>query len=181
VSDSDAAGRAALRDPDIRRRIVERWGESVLDASGEIDRSALAAIVFADPAERRTLESWTHPWIEARRLELFAKAPADARALVIDAPLLLEAGLDAQCDAVIFVETDPALRQSRLAEKRGWSREEVARREHSQLPLDQKRLRADHVVQNNGDLKALKAQVSRVLTKIIESRRPRPRRIPGPQ
>src|SRR5687768_13103209 len=63
VSDSDAAARDAMRDPKIKATIVQWWGGRVLDERGEIDRSALAKIVFNDPAERRRLESITHPWI----------------------------------------------------------------------------------------------------------------------
>src|SRR5690606_3719789 len=64
VSDSDAAARAALEDHDVRKRIVDQWGDAILDSGGRIDRSKLAAIVFNDPAQRRLLEAITHPWIE---------------------------------------------------------------------------------------------------------------------
>jgi dephospho-CoA kinase len=118
VCDSDALGRAALRDPVIRQELVRWWGDDIVDARGEIDRGAVAAIVFRDPAERRRLEGLTHPWIEARRREQFAGAPDSATAFVIDAPLLYEVGLDAECDAVIFVETERAIRLDRLRASR---------------------------------------------------------------
>lgn len=170
VSNSDADAREALRDREIRDTIVQWWGPGVLDdAGGEIDRSKLAAIVFADPAERKRLEGLTHPWIERRRRVRFANAPPDAPALVIDAPLLLEAGLDRLCDAIIHVEADRAVRLARLAASRRWEEAELARREKSQMPLDQKRLRADHVVDNNGDLSQLRAQVRHVLDTIVET------------
>lgn len=172
VSDSDAAARAALRDVKIKQRIVQEWGRDVLDQSGEIDRSKLAAIVFANPESRRKLEQITHPWIEARRLEVFAQAPPNAKALIIDAPLLFEAGLDKKCDAVIFVDAPVELRQKRVTESRGWDAVELAKREHSQLPLDEKHRRADYVVQNNGDLSNLKAQVGRILSSIVQSCQP---------
>lgn len=174
VVDSDAAGRAALRDTGIRGEIVGWWGDVVLDDDGMIDRGRIAAIVFADPAQRRRLEALVHPWIEARRLEAFAAAPPGAPALVIDAPLLFEAGLDGACDATIFVDASRSTRLARVAE-RGWDDTELRRREESQLPLDVKRDRADHVLDNDGDLVALRDRVRRLLNHIVEdhhARRP---------
>jgi len=170
VAHSDEENRQALRDPEIRRTLVAWWGEEILDASGEVDRAAVAKIVFADPEQRRRLESLTHPWIQQRHREQFAAAPADAPALVIDAPLLLEAGWDRRCDAVVFVEAPQAVRLARLQAERGWTAEDLARREDSQLALDEKRSRADHIVRNSGDLKDLARQVRRVLAEITETR-----------
>ncbi|MHC4946791.1 MAG: dephospho-CoA kinase [Planctomycetota bacterium] len=169
VCDSDALGRAALRDPEVRSRLVEWWGEAILDDAGEVDRASVAVIVFDDPAQRRRLEALTHPWIESRRAEQFAAAGADTVALVIDAPLLLEAGLGAGCDAVIFVDADPDVRLGRVAAGRGWDAAELRRREESQLPLDEKRSKADYVVTNDGDQGDLESQVRETLRTIVES------------
>ena len=171
VADSDALAREALRDPAVRDRIVSWWGSGVLDESGEIDRGEVARIVFSRPEQRRRLESLVHPWIEARRRKLFEHAPPDARALIIDAPLLFEAGLDRECDAVIFVETDHARRLARLTRSRGWDEAELKKREESQLSLDVKRARSDYVVINNGDLDKLTEQVRRILNELTQPRR----------
>ena len=171
VCDSDGLARQALRDPQIKTCIIGQWGEDLLDDDGEIGRAALARIVFADPAQRKTLERLTHPWIEERRRKQFANAPPGTPALVIDAPLLFEAGLDAQCDAVLFVEALPDVRLQRVVQNRGWDAGELAKRELSQLPLDVKRQRADHVITNDGDMQELAAQVGRVLRQIIGSAR----------
>lgn len=168
VSDSDAVAREALRDPAIRDRIASWWGPGVLDESGEIDRRAIARIVFSRPDQRRRLESLVHPWIETRRRILFETASADARALVIDAPLLFEAGLDRECDAVIFVDTDRDRRVSRLTDSRGWNEAELTKREESQLSLDDKRARSDYVVVNNGDPDELREQVRRILNELTQ-------------
>lgn len=168
VTESDVLARDALRQPRIRDELVTWWGPAVLNASGEIDRSAVAAIVFGDPAQRRRLEGLTHPWIEQRRREQFAAAPETTPAFVIDAPLLFEAGLDAECDAVIFVDADRSIRLARVAAARGWDEAELGKREQSQLPLDEKRRRADYVVHNNGDWSELQAQVRRILNHIVE-------------
>ena len=171
VCDSDDLGRQALGDPAIRGELVGWWGRQVLDEAGEIDREAVAAIVFSRSDELRRLESLVHPWIEARRKALFEMAPADVCALVIDAPLLFEAGLDAECDAVIFVDADRGTCLARVAEERGWDEQELGKREDSQLPLDEKRARSDYVVSNNGDLRALSEQVHRTLNEIVQNRR----------
>ena len=172
VTDSDRDGRAALRDPEIRDELVRWWGRSILDPGGAVDRAAVARIVFTDAAERRRLEALSHPWIEARRREQWAAAPEDVAAFVIDAPLLFEAGLADSCDAVVFVE---AAREKRLERVRirGWDDEELSRREESQMPLDEKRDRADYVVENNGDLDRLTEQVRRVLSEIVNSHQER--------
>jgi dephospho-CoA kinase len=169
VCDADRLARQALLEPEIRDTIVGWWGRGVLDEAGEIDRRAVAAIVFGRPEQRKRLESLVHPWVQARRKMLFEHAPADARALVIDAPLLFEAGLDAECHAVIFVDADRAQRTARVAQRRGWDERELAKREDSQLPLDDKRARSDYVISNNGDLQALAEQVHRILNEIVRT------------
>jgi dephospho-CoA kinase len=173
VADSDGFARKALLDPAIKREIVSWWGEGVLDRkTGEIDRRAIASIVFSDPAQRQRLESLTHPWIERRRRELFAAAAPTAKALVIDAPLLLEAGLKRECDAIIFVDTPDEARSQRVAATRGWTAAQWHAREAAQMPLDRKRLMADHVVVNNGNLDDLRAAVQRVFARIVKPAEP---------
>lgn len=166
VSDSDEAGRAALRDPVIRDELMSWWGDSILDPSGEVDRTQVAAIVFGNTNERRRLEALTHPWIERRRRQLFESAAPGVRALVIDAPLLMEAGLDAACQVVIFVEADRAVRLERVKRDRGWDEDHLARREDSQLPLDVKRNRADYIVSNTTARQDLREQVRSILNQI---------------
>ena len=171
VVHSDELGRQALREPEIRDTITGWWGREILDETGEIDRSAVAGIVFSRPDQRQRLESLVHPWIEQRRRELFDVAPEDARAFVIDAPLLFEAGLQAECDAVIFVDTDRTERLARLSKTRGWTEDDLKKREESQLPLDEKRSGSDYVIVNNGDLQNLIEQVRRVLHDMTQTRR----------
>lgn len=163
VCHSDELARAALADPAIRDELVRLWGRSVLDASGAIDRRAVAQVVFADPTERKRLESIVHPWIESARRRMFAAAPPGTRALVLDAPLLLEVGLQRECDAIVFVDSPKADRLRRLAGSRGWDAAELDRREAAQWPLDRKRAAAHHVVVNAGDVPALRSEVQKAL------------------
>ncbi len=169
VCDSDALGRAALNDPDIRSNLVNRWGPGILGDDGQIDRSAVGSIVFSDASERRHLESLSHPWIENKRRQQFEAAPADVPAFVIDAPLLLEAGLGKECDAVLFVDAPHAVRLERVQRNRGWDAAELARREQSQWPLDRKRESADYVVVNDTDKDSLAGAVRSILDRIVET------------
>ena len=166
VSDSDEAARAALRDPDIQAELISWWGRDILNEMGAIDRTKVAGIVFTDAAERRRLERLTHPWIEKQRKEYFTSVGLDVRALVIDAPLLFEAGVDSVCDAVIFVDAAPTTRLARVMSTRNWDKSMLERREDSQMSLDEKRNRADYVVLNDDDLDDLRNQINKILDRI---------------
>lgn len=169
VSHSDDDVRQVLQRPEVRDALVQWWGSSVLTATGEIDRSAVARIVFADAAQRRRLEDLVHPLVDEKRKKDWADAAAEGSvaAFVIDAPLLFEAGLDRRCDAVIFVEAPTRLRLERVRRSRGWDAGELARREKNQWPLEIKRERADHSVINDGDLAALERRVRLILDEIL--------------
>ena len=121
VVNSDDLARQALLDPAIKSRLRAEWGETIFDAGGDVDRSALARIVFADPGQRRALESIIHPWVEAHRRAIFDAADPATPAFVIDAPLLLEAGIDRECDHVVHIDADREKRLERVRE-RGWGR-----------------------------------------------------------
>jgi dephospho-CoA kinase len=161
----DQLGQAALRDPDVRARVASRWGDVVLDEHGEVNRQRLAAIVFADPAERKALEAIAHPWIRRRILAEIAEARRDPSVplIVLDAAIMLEAGWDEVCDRLLYLEAPRAVRLERVARQRGWSEKEVDAREQAQLPLTEKVIRADHVLDNSNSLEHLNRQVNDLL------------------
>jgi dephospho-CoA kinase len=190
VSDSDAVNRQVLRRPDVRSALVSWWGDSILGPDGEIDRRRIAERVFSSEDDRRRLESLTHPLIRAEREALFARvaeelarsgAGTSPRAerpdekpgrgvVVVDAPLLLEAGLDRECDAVVFVDAPVEVRAARVRASRGWDAGELERRERAQWPVDEKRRRAGHVVVNDSDdpgaEERLRARLRALLTEV---------------
>lgn len=166
VCDSDAMVRALHERPDVRAELQRWWGPGILDDSGRIDRLSVAAIVFRDPAERQRLEAFMHPLVEAERRARFAAAPPGTRALVIDAPLLLEAGLGAECTRIWFVDAPEQVRRTRVMGARGWTAEEIARREAAQWSLDRKRATAHDVIRNDGDPASLREQVLQALGKL---------------
>ena len=161
----DQLGQAALRDADIRARVADRWGNDVLDDKGEVDRRRLATIVFADPAELKALEAITHPWIRRRihaEIEEARRDPA-VPLIVLDAAIMLEAGWNDVCDRLIYIEAPRGVRLERVRRQRGWSEKEVAAREQAQLPLTEKVVRADHVLENSASLEHLDRQVHDLL------------------
>ncbi len=167
VSDADALAKAMLDEASVRQAIAGWWGDAVFDDDGHVDRAAVAERVFADPAELQKLESLLHPLVERARGAEFDAAPDGTPALVIDAPLLFEAGLDEQCDMILFVDTPRSIRLERLAEARGWNAGELDRREDQQMPLDEKRARAHHVLKNHGGVDDLKDQVEQILETLV--------------
>ncbi|GJM19027.1 MAG: hypothetical protein DHS20C14_12400 [Phycisphaeraceae bacterium] len=173
VSDSDREAAAVLTREDVKHQLVEWWGPDVLTTDGGVDRSAVAMIVFADDAERRRLEGLVHPLLHETRRALIARAGRlGAPGVVIDAPLLFEAGVDRECDAVVFVETPRQARLERVRAARGWDETELDRREKAQLPLERKRERSDYVVINAGHAEEIDHQVGRVFQAIRNERSP---------
>ncbi len=168
VSDSDAEASAVLAQPRVRERLVEWWGREVLDSEGQVDRRRVAAIVFADPEQRRRLEALTHPLIKAARDATLERARQQGvRVVVIDAPLLFEAGLEAECEAVVFVDAPREDRLRRVRESRGWDEAELDRRERAQLPLEEKRRRSRFVVANGEGAPGLEGQLRAVLDELL--------------
>ena len=152
VLDADKAGHFVLREPEVIAELRKRWGDGILDSSGQVNRRAVAKIVFAqgNEAERKFLERLTHPRIERllkQELEAVRNSSEPPPVLVIDAALLFEAGWDKLCDKILFVDAPRDIRLER-AVARGWSTEQFAAREAAQLPPEEKRARSHIVIRN---------------------------------
>jgi len=175
VVDADELAHRALEEPEVLERVRARFGDEVLDPEGRPDRAAIARRAFADPADRRALEGWIHPIVRVRiRGLLDAARSRGVRRVVLDVPLLLENeaehGLASLCDELVFVDADEGAREQRAMSVRGWSRGEMARREASQLPLTEKRARARHLIENNGDLEQLEVAALSLLERMEATR-----------
>jgi dephospho-CoA kinase len=177
VIDSDAQVREVYRDPAVLETLRAWWGGDVIRPDGSLDRAAVAARVFGDPAEKRRLEGLVHPLVHASRERRMREARDDAQvvAYVWDTPLLLEVGLQGDCDAVVFVDAPLEQRLSRVRATRGWDEAELLRREKLQMPLDSKRRLSHHLINNAAPAGAdpsgsidLREQVRRVLTTILD-------------
>ena len=139
--------------------IVEAFGSAILAADGSLDRPALAAVVFAEPDERRKLDGIVHPLVRARAVEVAAAAPSDA-VVVHDVPLLAETGQASSYDLVLVVEADPGTRVARLVQ-RGLTAEDARARIAAQATDEERRAIADVVLDNSGTPDELEAQVDR--------------------
>lgn len=166
---ADTIGHDALRQPDIRDRVAARWGAGVLDDAGEVSRRRLGEIVFADPVQRRELESMVFPWIGEQIEKELAEAQADStiRFIVLDAAIMFETGWNRVCDRIVYVHAPYAQRLARLAGSRGWDQAEMSRRESAQLPVPAKEGLAHHTLDNSGSPEFLREQVDVLLNEIV--------------
>jgi dephospho-CoA kinase len=152
-------------DAEVRGAVVARWGEEVAPG-GAVDRPAVARRAFAAPDERAWLEGLLWPRVGARmaawREEAVTRDPPP-RALVVEVPLLFEAGMEGAFDATLAVVADEAVRAARAEGRAHAALDERAAR---QLTQAEKAARADHVVRNDRDIGALEEELSRVLDKL---------------
>lgn len=145
--------------------IVDRFGDGVLTLDGELDRAALAAIVFHEPELRRELEAIVHPEVLRELGRLRAEGEERGEVVVLDVPLLAEAGPEARAtwelDGVIVVDcpVDVALR--RLVEQRGMTDDDARSRVYAQVSRKERLAAADFVIDNSGDLAHLESEVDR--------------------
>ncbi len=165
---ADEVAHEVLDKPAIRDRIAARWGREVLDEGGRVDRDRLARVVFGNPEELAALEAITHPAIvgELRERLAAARRSAETAAVVVDAPLLLEAELDGACDVLVFVDCPREVRLAR-AQARGWAAEELDRREGHQNPLETKRRRARFIIDGNCPLESTFQQVQQLWQSLL--------------
>ena len=153
---SDDVVRVLYERPQVVEAVAEHFGSSVLSPSGEVDRSAIARLVFADEAERRWLESLLLPLIfEEFTCWRDAQIAAGVPLLVHEAPTLFEAGVEGRYDAIVTITAPVEVREAR--------RPGSAARMAAQLPEEEKARRSDYVYENTGDLEQLDAFVGRVM------------------
>jgi dephospho-CoA kinase len=162
IIDADGIGHELLR-PSLApyQEVVRRFGSEVGKATGEIDRRRLGAKVFADAEARRDLNAILHPRIIERVEALAAEYhAADARAVIlVDAALIYEAGIGGRFKKMIVAWCRPEQQVERLMAKAGLSHADAERRIASQISADEKRSRADYVIDCSGSLEETRAQV----------------------
>jgi dephospho-CoA kinase len=150
-------------DPAVRDAVVDRWGPSVV-VEGRVDRRAVARFAFASDEERRWLEGLLWPLVGERvaawRAAESSKEPV---ALVVETPLLFEAGLEGNYDATIAIVADEAVRAARAGAR---GHEALDERTARQLSQTEKASRATYAVENSGSLRELEQELSGVLAKL---------------
>lgn len=169
VIDADALARevVAKGTPGLDA-VVAEFGEGLLTPEGELDRPAMAALVFNDEAARRRLEAIVHPLVFERVVELEAAAGPDDL-VVHDIPLLTESGRASTFDAVVVVDVPVETAVRRVVEQRGGTEEDARARIAAQATREERRGVATHVIENTGSREDLRAAVERLHAELTRS------------
>lgn len=148
--DADAIARTVTeKGSPVLSALADTFGKDILFPDGSLDRRALAAVAFSSKENTEKLNAVTHPAILARIRRALADATGDA--VVLDAPLLFETGLDALCDHTAAIVADEAVRLARITARDGISEEEAKKRMAVQPDTAFYAARADILLYNNGD------------------------------
>ncbi|MBN1527212.1 MAG: dephospho-CoA kinase [Candidatus Omnitrophica bacterium] len=162
ILDADRIAHDAIRRTGpAYRKIVRAFGPAILGSRRAIDRKRLGRIVFADSRKLKKLNRIVHPEV-IRVIKKRAARVGRGRLVVIDAPLLVEAGLDSMVDALVVVACSRKAQLERFRKKSGLSAREVMKRLANQIPLRQKIGMADFVIYNNGTKAETRKLVRRV-------------------
>lgn len=159
---SDEIVHELLRRPEVREAVAGRLGNGVVGPDGELDRGAIATVVFNDPEALRWLEELLHPLVSAEYLtwrEQLGELPNPPSVCVTEVPLLYESGAEGRFDKVVVVTAPDAVRRERSA----MAQDE---REQRLLPDEEKVARADYAYVNTGSLADLEAFVASVMGKL---------------
>lgn len=158
VIDSDQLARDVLAPgtPGLEK-VKERFGPQIV-VNGNLDRKALAALIFNDDSARSDLEAITHPLIRERFENSLISLPPDA-IVINEVPLLIEANLQNEYDVVLTVETSQKVKSERL-QARGMSESEISERIRAQASDEERRTVSDVVITNDGDIAALRSTLT---------------------
>ena len=144
------------------QEIASTFGPDVLLPDGRLDRPKLAGIIFSDPAERAKLDAITHPRIRERMEGQIEARRWGRGVLILDIPLLYENNRTNMVEKVIVVWVDAQTQLQRIRQRDGLSAEAARQRISAQMPLDAKRARADHVIDNTGGRDETQRQVEAI-------------------
>jgi dephospho-CoA kinase len=163
VSSDQIVHRLLREDSGVRKALLEHFGEGILDQSNQIDRRAVADIVFPDPEALDWLEGLLHPPVVREYLEWreqLGRLPNPPAVCVTEVPLLYEVGGQERFDAVVVVTAAPEIRAAR-------TRVPSELREPRLLPDEEKAAKADYVYVNDGSLEELDAFVAGVMDDLV--------------
>lgn len=148
--------------------IAEAFGTDALTDAGELNRPAVAAVIYGNAEKRNLLNSITHKHIKAETERLIEAHRADGKpAVIVDAPLLFESGFDAMCDVTVGVIADVNVRTARLTERDGIDAETAKKRISAQLSDALLCEKCTHIIENNGGIKELYEKAESLYRTII--------------
>ena len=155
---ADQAAHALVELPEVKQKIRAAFGSGVFSRDGDLNREKLRAIVFGDATKKRALEQILHPRIRRQWTAEAKRYRNSPDFFFADIPLLYETGGETLCDRVVVVACSEKVQLARLAEQKSLKETESEQMIRSQMPLEEKITRADHVVWNDGSRAALMEQ-----------------------
>jgi dephospho-CoA kinase len=176
VIDFDYLARVVVEpDKPAWKKIIDYFGPEILSPDRTLNRSVLAEIVFSDIKSRKALEGFTHPRIFEKRDTLIKDIKKkDPKAIVIvDIPLLFELSLKKKYDKVILVYVSRDVQIKRAIKRGVLTKEGVEKRLKTQIPIEEKKLLSDYIINNEGNMKDTRDQVRKVVHELkkLEKRR----------
>ena len=156
--DADVAARSLSKLPEVKQEILGQFGREVFSPEGDLNRAKLRAIVFTNATKRRSLEQILHPRIRRQWMAQAERHRNSPDFFFADIPLLYETGGETLCERVVVVACSHKVQLGRLVKRISMKGSDAERMINSQMPLEEKIKRADHVVWNNGDRATLMEQ-----------------------
>jgi dephospho-CoA kinase len=172
VLDADKTAREVVEpDSEGLKRVVESFGEGIIDPAGALDRKKLAAIVFKSDEKRQLLNSIVHPLVIEKQNEwLSVKEHEDPEGVaIVDAALMIESGGYKRFDKLIVVWCEPDIQLSRLMDRDGLSRREAEDRISAQMAQDEKKSYADILIDTSNGFKDTRRQVAETFSSLKAS------------
>ena len=161
--DADLAARSLAELPEVKKEILNQFGSGVFSANGDLNRAKLRAIVFDDATKRRALEQILHPRIRRQWMAQAERHRNSPDLFFADIPLLYETGGETLCERVVVVACSHKVQLDRLAQRKLLKGSEAEQMINSQMALEEKIKRADHVVWNNGERATLMEQARKLV------------------
>jgi dephospho-CoA kinase len=161
--DADLVARSLAELSEVKQEIRGEFGGGVFSPDGDLNRTKLRAIVFKDATKRRALEQILHPRIRRQWMAEAKKHRNSPDFFFADIPLLYETGGETLCERVVVVASSHKVQLERLAKRKALKSSEAEQMINSQMPLEEKIKRADHVVWNNGDRATLMEQAKELV------------------
>jgi dephospho-CoA kinase len=161
--DADLAARSVAELPEVKREILGQFGRQVFSPEGDLNRAKLRAIIFTNATKRRSLEQILHPRIRRQWMAQAERHRNSPDFFFADIPLLYETGGETLCERVVVVACSHKMQLDRLVKRIRLKGSEAEQIINSQMPLDEKIKRADHVVWNNGDHATLMQQAKNLV------------------
>ncbi|MCR5793615.1 MAG: dephospho-CoA kinase [Lachnospiraceae bacterium] len=145
-------------------RIIESFGNAVVDANGALDRNLLAKMIFEKPELNRVLSGIVHPLVLSEIDHRIEKAKQENdKWMVIESAILFESGLDKKCDEIWAIYTKPEIRRERLKQSRGYSDEKITAMMNSQMSWEETKAQVDRVIYNNDSIDEIAPQLEKFL------------------